>query len=188
MFDVEQLDSILGLQVTVAWAGEKAAEPQRLGWWDTDVIDEGAGGDLWKRLLPKTRAWAGLELAREAAIRVDRAARAKRSDADRIWTLFHLGFELDEQLRDRLAHHKRHQSVPSEALAASWGVGASWDRKAFEAFLTKLGKAAAEETPAGRKLKSAAGKPAQRVRALGAALLPLGAAYPMPFVDAPAAP
>jgi hypothetical protein len=58
-------DAILGLQVTVAWAGEGRCSPRRLGWWDTDLIDEAGGGDLFKRLLPHTHGWASVEAARE---------------------------------------------------------------------------------------------------------------------------
>jgi len=103
-----QLDEILALQITVAWAGEAAGEPARLGWWKTDLVDPEAGGDLFARLLPKTAAWASLALVRDAARRVDEGAREKLSRGDAVWSLFHLGFSVDEQLADRLAHH-RHQ-------------------------------------------------------------------------------
>ena len=39
-----QLDEILALQLTVAWAGEAAGEPPRLGWWKTDLVDKEGGG------------------------------------------------------------------------------------------------------------------------------------------------
>ncbi|WP_395830945.1 hypothetical protein [Archangium violaceum] len=43
---VSTLDTILALQLTVAWAGEGRCEPARLGWWQTDLVDEAGGGDL----------------------------------------------------------------------------------------------------------------------------------------------
>jgi hypothetical protein len=45
------LDDILAVQLTMAWAGEGRCDPARLGWWQTDLIDE-AGGvvDLFVRL------------------------------------------------------------------------------------------------------------------------------------------
>ncbi|NRA34740.1 MAG: BREX-6 system BrxE protein [Polyangiaceae bacterium] len=180
--DTQQLDAILALQLTVAWAGEVAAEPKRLGWWDTDLVDEAAGGDLFSRLLPKTAAWAGLQMAREAAIRTDATGRARLAKPDAANTLFHFGFELDEALQDRLEHHKRHASVPGEVLSAGWGVESSWDKKQFAKFLGGLEGSKVEDNPAGRKLKSGA-DPAETAQRLTAALLPLSAEYPLPFAD-----
>ncbi len=48
------LDAILALQLTVAWAGEGLADPKRLDWWRTDLVDPMGGGDLFARLFPKT--------------------------------------------------------------------------------------------------------------------------------------
>lgn len=179
----EQLDVILGLQLTVAWAGEKAAEPERLGWWNTDLTDANAGGDLFTRLLPKTAAWAGLQMAREAAIRADAQARSRLANPDTAQTLFHFGFEVDEALRDRLAHHKRHGHVPQEVLSAAWGVGESWDAEAFSRFLTALGSPKTEDTPAGRRVKKAPTDVVEAARTLAAALMPLAKVYPLPFAD-----
>ena len=181
----EQLDTILGLQLSVAWAGEKAADPERLSWWNTDLTDEAAGGDFFKRLLPKTAAWAGLELAREAAIRTDRVARGALPHPHLTWTLFHFGFDLDEALRDRLEHHKRHGHEPSAVFASAWGVADTWDRDGFAAFLKTLGAAKVTETPAGRKLAARATDAATAARSLVAALLPLADKYPLPHTDLP---
>jgi hypothetical protein len=51
---------------------------------------------------------------------------------DRTVTLFHLGFELDEQL----ASHKRGGVQPAESIAAraAWGRARSFNGTAFEAF------------------------------------------------------
>ena len=70
-----ELDEILALQFTVAWAGEAAGEPPRLGWWKSDLVDPEGGGDLFARLVPRTAAWASLALVRLAAQGVDAAAR-----------------------------------------------------------------------------------------------------------------
>ena len=110
------LDAILAMQVTVAWAGEGRCSPRRLGWWDTDLIDEAGGGDFFARLLPQTHAWASLEAVREAARRVDAKARGKMADPDKMRTLFFLGFEIDEQLGDRPAAHNRWGRPPADAL------------------------------------------------------------------------
>jgi hypothetical protein len=181
----KELDTILGLQLSVAWAGEKAGEPQRLNWWNTDLTDEAAGGDFFERLLARTAAWAGLELAREAAIRADRAARAALARPDRTWTLFHFGFALDEAIRDRLEHHKRHGRNPKEVLVSGWSVTRSWDREAFEVFLKGLGNPKTKETPAGRKLSAKVTDAALAARDLAAALLPLSDMYPLPHCDMP---
>ncbi len=34
-----ELDEVLALQVTIAWAGEGLWSPPRLGWWRTDLVD-----------------------------------------------------------------------------------------------------------------------------------------------------
>ncbi len=175
---------ILSLQLTVAWAGERACDPKRLDWWNTDLTDAAAGGDLFSRLLPKTGAWAGLAMAREAALRVDAAARARLSTPDRVQTLFHFGFELDEALEDRLQHHKRRGTPPEVALEAAWGVTRAWSESAFNGYLVGLGPVRTEATPAGRRLKGGAKSPADTARALAAALLPFTPTYPLPFTEA----
>jgi hypothetical protein len=50
------LDEILALQCTIAWAGEGRCSPRRLGWWDTDLIDESGGGD-WEAERFLSLAW-----------------------------------------------------------------------------------------------------------------------------------
>jgi len=108
MLSPDELDAILALQFSVAWAGERAdSRNPRLGWWHTDVIDAAGGGDFLARLLPKTHAWAALELAREAARRVDYEARRGYAKPDAMRTLFFLGGEIDWQLAERLLEQKR---------------------------------------------------------------------------------
>ncbi len=66
-----QLDAVLALQLTVAWAGERAGEPPRLGWWSSDLVDPLGGADLFLRLVPRTAPWASLILVRRIAQRID---------------------------------------------------------------------------------------------------------------------
>jgi hypothetical protein len=175
------LDAILTIQLTVGWAGEGRCSPRRLGWWDTDLIDEAGGGDFLARLLPQTHAWASLEAAREAARRVDAKARAKMADPDKMRTLFFLGFELDEQLDDRLAAHKRSARPPAEALPFPLALTADFPKDKLASAL-QGGDVAFATVPNGRQLK---GKPPDApdalVKQLAAALVPFAERYPLPF-------
>jgi hypothetical protein len=173
------LDAILTLQLTVAWAGEGRSEPPRLAWWDTDLVDEAGGGDLLRRLLPQTHAWASLEAVREAARRVDAKARGKMAGPDKLRTLFFLGFELDEQLADRLAMLKREGRPPTEALPLPLTDDFSKDRLVST---LQGGDAIFSVMPGGRQLKGVMpAAPEDLVRRLGAALVPLADQYPLPF-------
>ena len=100
------LDTILALQLFVAWAGESREHTKRLGWWATDLVDATGGGDFMARLLPRTHAWASLEAVREAARRVDEQGRRGMADPDQVRSLYFLGFDIDERLSERLAEHK----------------------------------------------------------------------------------
>ncbi|WP_437665382.1 BREX-6 system BrxE protein [Sorangium sp. So ce1182] len=177
----EMLDAILAMQVTIAWAGEGRCSPRRLGWWDTDLIDDAGGGDLLARLLPQTHAWASLEAVREAARRTEAKARAKMADPDKMRTLYFLGFELDEQLGDRFAAHKRSVRPPAEALPLPLPLTADFSKEKLVSAL-QGGDVAFATVPNGRQLK---GKrpdaPDALVRRLCAALVPLADQYPLPF-------
>jgi len=182
------LDRVLALQLTVAWAGEGLCEPRRLGWWQTDLIDTAGGGDLLARLVPRTAAWAGLELVRAAAQRVDAQARKQISEPDQLRTLFFFGFLMDERLDDRLAQLKRSDESPEQALAEHLplDITGRFDAARFAAAIRWPG---GEHTivPHGRQLKGAL--PAsfeQRVSHLVAALVPLADRYPLPFYREPA--
>ncbi|MDP9149198.1 MAG: BREX-6 system BrxE protein [Myxococcota bacterium] len=175
------LDGVLALQLTVAWAGEGRCSPRRLGWWDTDLIDEAGGGDFLARLLPQTHAWAALEAVREAARRVDRKARGKMAHPDTMRTLFFLGFEADEQLADRLASHKRARRPPAEVLPLPVPLTADFSKeKVVAAF--QGGEVSFATVPNGRQVK---GRPPEAadalVKRLAAALVPLAEHYPLPF-------
>ena len=177
------LDEILALQLTVAWAGERAGEPPRLGWWACDLVDPEGGGDLFARLLPKTARWASLVLVRDAARRVDEVAREKLAGGDAVWSLFHFGFSIDEQLADRLAQHRSEQHVPAEVFGPRFRVGQPWSKDDFESMLASLGEPKVEITPGGRRLLASASTPVEAACLLAAALLPVSQSYPLPFLE-----
>jgi len=179
----ESLDRILALQFLVAWAGEGRSDPRRLGWWDTDLVDEAGGGDLLARLAPRTHRWASLELVREAARRADQAARRQHGDPDRLRTLYFLGFELDERLHDRVVELKRQGKPPETVLPLPFKLGAEFDRDRVVELLSKAGKVAFDKVPpVGRQLKGAAPvAPEAMIEALASALVPLADDYPLPF-------
>jgi hypothetical protein len=177
------LDSILAVQLLVAWAGEGRCEPRRLGWWDTDLIDEAGGGDFLARLAPQTHAWAALEAVREAARRVDAKARAKMAGPDKMRTLFFLGFEIDERLSDRLTAHKVERRSPADALRFALPISgrAAFSRDAFAKALD-VGDASFAVVPGGRQLSGVRpSAPDVLVGRLAAALVPLADTYPLPF-------
>ena len=179
--DDKTLDAILAVQLTVAWAGEARCKPARLGWWDTDLIDEAGGGDFLKRLLPQTHAWASLEAVREAARRTDAKARGKMANPDKMRTLFFLGFELDEQLGDRLGALKRGGDPPPKALPLPLALTADFSRDRLTAALHG-GDAAFTVVPGGRQLKGPRpAAPEAMVQRLAAALVPFADQYPLSF-------
>jgi hypothetical protein len=181
----EVLDTVLALQLTIAWAGEGKCAPPRLAWWNTDLIDESGGGDLLKRLLPQTHAWAALEAVREAARRVDERARSKMAHPDKMRTLFFLGFEIDEQVSDRLAALKRQGKPPAESLPLPLRLTADFSREALVAALRSLQArdATFDVVPGGRQLKGEKPEaPEDLVCRLAAALVPLAEQYPLPFL------
>jgi hypothetical protein len=177
----QTLDAILAVQLTIAWAGEGRCSPRRLGWWDTDLIDDAGGGDLLARLLPRTHPWASLEAVREAARRTDAKARARMANADRMRTLYFLGFDVDEQLGDRVAAHKRSGHPPAEALRLPLPLTAAFSRETLAAALQQ-GDVAFKTVPNGRELKGQRpDAPDVLVKRLAAALVPLAEQYPLPF-------
>jgi len=184
--DVAVLDEVLAIQFLVAWAGEKRSKPSRLGWGDTDLVDEAGGGDLLARLAPRTHAWAALEAVREAARRTDARARERHGQPDLLRTIFFLGFEADEKLGDRLALHKRDPREPSQVLPLPFPLGAAFDRTRVLATLAPTGPPPYEKVPpVGRQVKGPT--PATwnaLARTLAAALVPPADEYPMPFFPA----
>ncbi len=177
----EQLDEILNLQISVAWAGEKITDPPRLGWWQTGMCDEFGGEDLLKRLTPKTWNWAVLESARAGAKRVDDRARSRAEDPDNLLTLFRLGFEVDEQLDERLLELKQSGRPISEALPEFAELSGEWSADRFTIWLEAHGEASFTATATGRRLKGSAPEDlGETAKSLTAALLPTGDAYPLP--------
>jgi hypothetical protein len=178
------LDAILAIQLTIAWAGEGRCSPRRLGWWDTDLIDESGGGDLLARLLPQTHAWASLEAVREAARRADQKARGKMAGPDTMRTLFFLGFEVDEQLGDRLLALKRDGRSPADALPLPLPLTAELSKEKLAGTLQALdARAAFQLVPGGRQLREGKSEaPDTIIRRLAAALVPLADQYPLPFL------
>ena len=177
------LDHLLTLQFAVAWAGEAGEEP-RLGWWRTDMVSEDGGADFFQRVAPASWRWAVLQAAREAARRADAAGRARLDDADRAFTLYFQGFELDERVEERLGELKRTGGAPEKLLPGlAKVVAARWDRPAFEAWIaTKGAPPAANATAAGRRIDGAAPSGiVLRADKLVAALAPLGTHYPLPY-------
>lgn len=182
------LDKILALQIMIAWAGEGACEPKRLDWWRTDLIDEYGGGDLFARLLPKTFKWASLEAVRQAAIEVDRRKRQEMVQPDEVRTIFFWGYDVDEQLNERLAFHKSSGEEPNRALS---GISVnifetsnqSFSREEFEeAIRIPNQNVEVVIVPNGREIVGDMLQGLEEsAKKLAAALLPVVESYPMPF-------
>lgn len=177
----EILDEILALQFLVAWAGEGRCEPPRLGWWDTDLVDELGGGDFFKRLTPRTHAWAALQAAREAARRVEEELRSEAADPDRLRSLFHLGHQLDRQLEDRLRDLKQDTADPAEVLPVLEMLDRSFESEQLASTLQEFGEPDFQKTPGGRRLRGDIPEnPLEVARDLAAALVPFDEHYPHP--------
>jgi hypothetical protein len=176
------LDNILALQIAVAWAGEGACEPPRLGWWQTDLIDQEGGGDLLVRLLPKTHRWASLEAVRQCAIQVDRRKRLEMAHPDDVRTLFFWGFSLDERLADRLQDLKQHGDAPENVLAFPFALAADFSESDFETAIAPTPQKNFTVAPQGRQMKGTMPESYDQCACeLAAALFPLASDYPMPF-------
>ena len=191
LVSTDTLDRILGLQFLVAWAGEGQSEPPRLGWWRTDVVDELGGGDFFRRLAPRTHRWAALEAARRAAFLADRKARSLMPDPDAVRTLFFWGFELNEQLTERIRDLKLQETEleggaverldPSRVLPFPEGLhpGSTFEKTRLERALQGLSPASGYQAlPAGRQVKGTCPEdPVEAARALAACLVPVGPSY-----------
>lgn len=178
------LDTILTLQLLVAWAGEGLSDPKRLDWWRTDLVDELGGGDLFARLFPKTHRWASLEAVRKAAIQVDRERRLGMAKPDQVRTLFFWGFAIDEKLAERLAFHKRTSKTPRDVLPFPLDLEETFSRSNLEEVLRIPEHDVPHRVvPGGRELTGALpNAPERRATHLAAALLPLSDNYPAPFI------
>ena len=175
------LDELLTLQLLVAWAGEGATDPPRLRWWRTSLCDELGGEDLFARLTPRTWKWAVLEAARVAAGAADAEMRSHAADHDRLVSLFHFGFAIDEQLEDRLAELKRHVPEPVEALPELAPIYSAWDPDAFRARLRALAEVSTAPSSLGLRLEGEMpARPEVAARMLAAALAADSDRYPAP--------
>lgn len=180
------LDSILALQLTVAWAGEGLCQPPRLGWWRTDLVDEAGGGDLFARLTPRVQRWSALEAVREAARRVDEQSRREVAEPERVRTLFHLGFRMDERLGTRLSVLKASEVPPERALPFPPDLKPDFSRESLAVLLTALRPGVKYAAVlGGREIAGPAQTaPVTLAQQLAAALVPFAERYPMPFARA----
>ena len=180
------VDFALTAQIVVAWAGE-AREAKRLGWWRTDLASEFGGEDFFKQLLPNSWPWATLQAVREAARRKDAELRRMRPDHDHMLSLFALGLEVDERIDERLRDHKRSGEEPVLALPGLSAVlSAEWDQSVFVRWAEGKGVSKFETEPNARRV---AGDTPMGLKELVAklvgGLVPLAAAYPLPYVRRP---
>jgi hypothetical protein len=180
------LATVLTAQLIVAWAGEGGDDP-RLAWWRSDLVGEYGGKDLFKRLLPATWMWAVLQGAREVARRADAEARRRADDHDRVRSLFSLGFEVDEQIEERLQELKRSEASPVVALPALKPfLEQPWNRDRFLAWVGLHGDSQAQTAPVGRQVGHDPKEPlVSSVCRLVAALAPLSEVYPLPHFRRP---
>lgn len=100
------------------------------------MCDEYGGEDLLKRLVPKTWQWAVLESARAAAKKVDDRARNQAEDPDNLITLYRLGFEIDEQLDERLLQFKQGGVSPNESFPELAVLTEEWSDERLRAWLS----------------------------------------------------
>jgi hypothetical protein len=63
----ESLRQVAQLRTHIAWLGESG----KMGWWETDALDADAGGAMLRGILPKTSAWAALQVAWASAAVVE---------------------------------------------------------------------------------------------------------------------
>jgi len=176
------LDFALAVQLIVAWAGEGEGEVKRLGWWRSDFVSEYGGEFLFAGLLPRTWRWAVFQAVRETARRKEAQLRAKTENPDRIHSLFHLGFEMDERMDERLSELKRSGVSPAEAMPELGRlVAEAWSPQAFAAWAQAQGSVEYSSTPAGRRIKGAVPESLPAcVAQLAAALASPSELYPLP--------
>ena len=180
----EVLDEILALQFLIGWAGEGRCEPARLGWWDTDLVDEMGGGYFLRDLLPRTHRWAALEAVREAARRAAEAVRKKSAEADKIRSLYHLGYEVDRQIDERLGELKASGQDPKQVLPHLALIDDDFDADRLANWLADRADVDTRQTPGGRRIKGdIPDDPHRRARALAAAHVPFDDSYPQPYFE-----
>ena len=184
---IEVLDRILDIQFTVAWAGEALSEPSRLGWWRTDLVDTDGGGDVMARIAPRTAPWASLQLAREAARRVDEHSRKRHGKPDDMRSIFFLGFRVDEMVNDRMEHLKnvflRDGKRPSDVFHLFRAMDGAFNADVLAGVL-RCGSETFESDSVGRRLEGPPpSQPDVLVARLAAALSPFTEHYPLPYFE-----
>lgn len=178
------VDEILTLQLLVAWAGEAETEPPRLGWWKSALTDPFGGGDLLRRVAPRSAEWAVFQLVREAARRTDSEARTRLHEPDRYVTLFHLGFEVDEQVGERLTDLRRAGGSPRDRLVGLQQLDDMRSRAGCVTWLTSFAAEPWDAAPLGRRLRGTPpADPTLTARKLLGALQPLSDVWPVPYFD-----
>jgi len=178
-----QIDRIVAIQFIVAWAGESAEEPERLGWWQSDLVDQIGGGGFLKRLLPGTHQWASLQSVRKIAQKVDSKARLQLPNPDLVRTIFFWGFDIDHRIEDRIRHLKAEQVAPQDALELPFELGSDWSEDTFLNYLNELDvDGSYTEKREGRELKNPEhGSQVEAIKQLAKALAPFQASYQLPY-------
>lgn len=179
----QEIDRILSIQFIVAWTGESADEPKRLGWWQSDLVDPLGGGDFLKRLLPGTHRWAALQSARKIAQKVDSKARLQLPNPDLVRTIFFWGFDIDFRIEDRIRHLKAEQVAPQDALELPFELGSNWNEVTFLKYLNELdADGSYTEKREGRELKNPDHQcQSQAIKQLAKALAPFQSNYQLPY-------
>lgn len=88
---------------------------------------------------------------------------------------------MDEQLADRLAHHKRSGKSPREALPDLPDL-ATWQAEGFVKWVDRSAPPRTANEPSGRRLTGKYEDPVELARALARALVPFTNDYPCPHV------
>ena len=177
------IDRVLVAQLVVAWAGEGGERP-RMDWWPCDLISPDAGEDLFQQLLPITWEWALLRALREVARRRELTNIERFHAPDRVVTLFHLGFSVDERLDERLDELEQTGVRRCDGLPELDSMmRAEWSRERFAGWIREFGRGPREHDAAlaGRRLRGLVPRDFEtRTRALVAGLEPLIDSYPLP--------
>jgi hypothetical protein len=177
------LDQILAIQIAIAWAGEK----DRLSWWNSEVTNEFGGFTQLLDLTPSSASWLSLKTVREIAKRMDKKARRTANDADNIYTIFRLGFEIDEQLDQRLTDLIHSDSSQKTLLKhVGWLSEPNeqdWDAEDFTNWLRGLvgDRGQHKDEPLGRRIVGEASEDlVERISKLANHLWPLTDTYTIP--------
>lgn len=186
------LDTLLALQITVAWAGEQGdSKKERMGWWETMLLDAKAGVDVFRTIAPRTKLWLCCKAVREVARRTEETLRKKSSEPEKVYSLFHLGDGIDFLLAERFDALIHQQADLHDLLRYARFFEASiedqpWEPKGFAAWLSSWGTTHFKEESVGRALsgpdRQLAQDPLARAQKFLCALHPLSPNYPFPHL------